>query len=388
MRMVDRLQFLNGLIAIAIFAVAPLFLGGLPDLPDPLRVVYWVCIALVGGLFTLIAGTPIAFPRNPRTWTIAGALVVGCYVAAALGSIYGFGIMLLAFATAFWANFVPIRVSILTIVLLLPLNTALAFAVAHGATSNLVLNASLTLLVECFALVTTTQVAAAERARQDAERANHALREAQAQLRTQSATEERLRIARELHDVVGHRLAGLTLTLETARHLPPEQGAPYLENAQRAGKELLGQVRNVVSELREGPATPASLGELGHTWPGLDVHLTDLDLAERLPEDVRHATVRLAQEALTNAARHGAATRAWVTLEDCDGSFSVVVRDNGVGTTTAVEGNGLRGMRERFEALGGSVVWHGMPNGGFVVQASAPLEAPSAVGGAMVQEHV
>jgi signal transduction histidine kinase len=374
-RPVERLQFVNGFIAIAIFTVAPLFLGGLPDLPAPFRIVYWACVALIVAVFTLIAGTPIRFPRTPRTYLIVGTFVVASYVGAALGSTYGFSIMLLAVTTAVWASFVPLRVSVATILVLLPSSTALLAAV-NGQASLLACTwyAVLTLIVTVFVLVGVEQTAVIQRERDETERANQALREAQEQLRERSATEERLRIARELHDVVGHQLAGLTLTLETARHLRPEEAQVYLDSAQRTGKDLLAQVRSVVSELREGiPATADSLAALTDAWPGMQIEVTDPEVLDIMPGELRHAAVRLVQESLTNAARHGSATRAWIVLEQADDTLSVVVRDNGRGAATAVEGNGLRGMRERFAVLGGSVVWHGFPQGGFVVQASAPL---------------
>lgn len=390
MRPVERLQFVNGFIAIGIFTVAPLFLGGLPDLPAPFRVVYWVCVALIVAIFTLIAGTPIRFPRTPRTHVLVGTFVVASYLGAALGSTYGFSIMLLAVTTAVWASFVPLRVSVATILVLLPASTALLAAVnSQASLLACTWYAVLTLVVTAFVLVGVEQTAVIQRERDESERANQALRAAQAQLRERSATDERLRIARELHDVVGHQLAGLTLTLETARHLPPDEARHYLESAQRTGKELLAQVRSVVSELRDGgPAAMTSLDALGDAWPGMQIHLTDAEVLERVPAGLRHATVRLVQESLTNAARHGLATEAWVVVEDTDGTLSVVVRDNGNGASTAVEGNGLRGMRERFAALGGSVVWRGSPAGGFVVQASAPLGADEGANQDRIEEQV
>lgn len=380
MRPVERLQFTNGLIAIAIFTVAPLFLGGLPSLPAPFRIVYWACVALIFAIFLLVAGTPIRFPRDSgATYLLVGTFVVASYLGAALGSTYGFSIMLLAVTTAVWASFVPLRISVATVVVLLPASTAL-MALVNGQASLPACTwyAVLTLIVATFVLVGVEQTASVERARDEAQRAHRALLAAQAQLREHSAAEERLRIARELHDVVGHQLTGLTLTLEAARHLPPAEAQDYLDRAHRTGKELLAQVRSVVSELRDGePAGEVSLSSLLDAWPGMQVEVTDGDVLESVPPAVRHATVRLVQESLTNAARHGAATRAWVALEDAAGMLSVVVRDNGAGADSAVEGNGLRGMRERFVALGGSVVWRGVPGGGFVVQASAPSDGAS-----------
>lgn len=371
--MIERLQFLNGLVAIGIFAIAPLLVGGLPDLTLPLRIVYWACVLLVTAIFILIAGTRISFPRDARTLALVGTFTALSYVGAALGSVYGFSIMLLALVTAVWANFVPLRVSIVTILVLLPASTAL-MAVANSQASLFACTwyAVLTLLVQVFVLVGVEQTAIAERARQETEQANKALREAQEQLRAHSVAEERLRIARELHDVVGHQLAGLTLTLETARHLPPKEAERYLDSAQLASKELLGQVRSVVTALRERPSHALTLEGMSRAWPGLEVHLADPELIGQLPGDLQHATIRLVQEALTNAVRHGSASQAWVALEIGDGTFSVVVRDDGCGVVAPVEGNGLRGMRERFAAAGGSVVWRGVPGGGFVVQASAP----------------
>ena len=169
---------------------------------------------------------------------------------------------------------------------------------------------------------------------------------------------ERLRIARDLHDVLGHHLSALSLNLEAAaleRRSGSVRGPDPLETARGLTRSTLGQVREVVGQLRqeERADVGAALRELASAIPSPTIHL-------RLPDDLPPidaeralALVRCAQECVTNAIRHASAENLWIALEAREGGFDLVVRDDGRGAAALAEGNGLAGMRERLVALRG-----------------------------------
>lgn len=214
----------------------------------------------------------------------------------------------------------------------------------------------------------------AESARQLAV-AHAELRAASALLETTSRDAERLRIARELHDVVGHQLTALSLELEVASHLASGAAGDHVGRAKAIAKDLLGDVRATVGRLREPhrslhPLLRSVVADL----PGLDV---DLEVDEEVPvrEEQALAVVRCVQETVTNTLRHAGARRLTVRVaSDADG-VRVEASDDGRGAATVTPGNGLTGMRERFEALGGSLAVRTAPGAGFHVSAYAPVHA-------------
>ncbi len=186
-----------------------------------------------------------------------------------------------------------------------------------------------------------------------------------------SRAEERLRIARELHDVIGHHLSALSLNLEVAglelrKPQPPEAAPPArrmsprdailpIEKAQALTRTMLAQVREVVSRMRSDEATDlaAALRELVAPIPSPRIHLR---LPESLPpvDGARAITMlRCAQECVTNAIRHSSAENLWIELDASGEGLGLRVRDDGTGAPGLAEGHGLSGMRERLAALSG-----------------------------------
>jgi len=211
-------------------------------------------------------------------------------------------------------------------------------------------------------------------------RSAHAeLRAATALLTAASRDAERLRIARDLHDGVGHQLTALTLELEIAGHRGTGDGAAHVSRARHLAKDLLGEVRATVSTLREEPQQLTdTLRELVGDLPGLDVVLT-VDVPEPPGQDVALAVGRVVQEVATNTLRHAGARRLELTVsQDDDGTLTVRAHDDGRGTPAVVPGNGLRGMAERVGALGGSVDVVSAPEQGFTVAVRLP-RTPDAV---------
>jgi signal transduction histidine kinase len=215
-----------------------------------------------------------------------------------------------------------------------------------------------------------------------------AARRARAAETQAAASAERLAIARDLHDTIGHSLSMIAVQAGVALHLlddHPEQARPALTAIRTASKEALEEVRSTLAVLRQdGTAPPAHIGlarvgdlveavRLG----GLDVRLQidPLSLRDfRLPPAVDSAAYRVVQEALTNVTRHASATHAQVTLRREERGLEVVVVDDGVGATDSHEGGGLRGMRERTSALGATMDVGSEPGGGFRVAVRFPLD--------------
>lgn len=211
-------------------------------------------------------------------------------------------------------------------------------------------------------------------------------RHARAEERRREAGEERLRIARELHDVVAHHMSLIHVQAGTALHVldrKPEQAETALITIKDASKEALTELRALIGVLRaEGDAAPrapvasmAALADLAARTSQAGV-TTTLDVRGDLatvPAAVSAAVFRIAQEAVTNIVRHSGATRAELLLTADDSRVCLDVRDNGRGTDGSTEGTGLRGMRERATALGGSVTLGAAADGGTSLRADLPL---------------
>jgi len=205
--------------------------------------------------------------------------------------------------------------------------------------------------------------------------------------------EERLRIAREVHDVVGHGLATITLRAGVADRLverDPGEVRAALQAIREVSKEsltelgtLLGVLRREAGEDAAGRAPTPDLDALprlveGLRGAGMTVELEiDGGADGPVPEVVGYAGYRIVQEALTNVARHaGEGAGARVRLARRAGALEVDVRDNGRGApATVMPGGGLTGMRERAVALGGDFEAGGAPGGGFRVHATLPTGA-------------
>jgi signal transduction histidine kinase len=209
--------------------------------------------------------------------------------------------------------------------------------------------------------------------------------EQQAQWRAAGAVaEERLRIAREMHDVVSHSLSVMTLHVSGVRRLlRPDQQAERaaLETAERTGRESIAEMHRMLGVLR-GPDTDAPAPGLARLTDlleparaaGLDVDCTVTGELDALPAGVDLAGYRIVQEAVTNVLRHAHARRLACEVTYRDGVLELRIADDGVGGAPAGEGHGLVGMRERAALYGGTV--EATPaDGGFVVHARLPVPA-------------
>ncbi|MDX3187406.1 sensor histidine kinase [Streptomyces sp. MN03-5084-2B] len=198
-------------------------------------------------------------------------------------------------------------------------------------------------------------------------------KEAEARAR---ATDERLRIARELHDVLGHHLALINVQAGAALHRrDPGQAEEALGAIKDASRTALQELRTTLGMLRQaGGPSLQRVAELAESVgaSGLTVR-TEIDgVARDLPPDVEHAAFRVVQEALTNVAKHAGAKTVVVRLGYGADELTVAVDDDGHGGA-APAGNGIRGMAERARALGGELTAAPREDGGYRVHARLPV---------------
>jgi signal transduction histidine kinase len=241
------------------------------------------------------------------------------------------------------------------IVLLILANSALiALLQARLALVDVVTNAVGYGCFQAFAAMIIIFAQRATDARDALLRINSELLATRELLLESTRSEERLRLSRELHDVVGHKLTALKLQLRMHGHLASTE-SNSIETCSRLADELLTDVRGVVSALRysDGIDLHQSLKALipALSQPQIELHLAPEARVPRLEQ--AHALLRCAQEGLTNALRHSGAKRIVISLGQLDDGLTLTIEDDGPTRTIPAWGNGLMGMQERLQSLGG-----------------------------------
>jgi signal transduction histidine kinase len=326
----------------------------------------WPLGVLLGSVGVLLTYFALGYPA----FAPAVALAVAAYYAAVAGHIRSAAVLL--------AGLLLFGVGWQT----LGEDSSLASVVGTGTLADASLMAAVLLLGEAV----RSRRAWAEEVRARLERAE-ADRERDAGRRVE---EERLRIARELHDVVAHTIAALNVQAAVAADQiddEPEQAKAALRTVRRASREAIAELKATVGLLRGGddaPRTPApglaGLDGLVRTAAaaGVKVDVSVAGSERALPGAIDLTAYRIVQESLTNAVRHAQAGTATVQLRyEADG-IEVRVHDDGRGTAVnGSHGYGLVGMRERAAALGGTLEAGPAAEGGFRVSARMPTrEAP------------
>ncbi|MET8833486.1 histidine kinase [Micromonospora sp. NPDC004540] len=226
--------------------------------------------------------------------------------------------------------------------------------------------------------------AAGEALRQAERRADEAERTREETARRR-ADEERLHIARELHDSLTHQISVIKVQAEVAVHLANKRGEQVPEALlaiREAGREAARELRATLEALRDDDRNPPrgldqvpELVQRARTT-GLDARLTIEGDRNDVPAAVDRTAYRIVQESLTNVARHAAAATAWVRIDYRPDALVIRVDDDGRTTsdTAPAPGVGLLGMRERVTALGGHLRAAPRREGGFTVQAELPVD--------------
>ncbi|QBI18853.1 sensor histidine kinase [Egibacter rhizosphaerae] len=212
-------------------------------------------------------------------------------------------------------------------------------------------------------------------------------REREAQRRV---IDERMRIARELHDVMAHTIATVTVQAGVATDSlddRSEDTRTALQTIRGSARQAMAELRATVSVLRDGddpsPLAPApALADLpalveSAGQDGLRIDLHAAAAGDALPATTELTAYRIVQEAVTNVIRHAGATSAVITVDQRGGQLEIIVDDDGRGSDgTGSVGYGLQGMRERAEAVGGRLHAGPRADGGFRVHAHLPTAGP------------
>jgi len=357
------------------------FCAGIPLLlmhqifPEPLETTQYIAWFLLHGLFGMMYWSLMQYLPE-RTDTPYRVLFLSILTGSALGitavsqtALGGILLLIVAVILPWMLSVIPAVAWLIAQYVLLEITL---MRVSNVPFSEATLETSLFLGISLFAFMSSVVAMRQNMARVELRMVNSELRA------TQALLEENTRIAaRELHDLVGHHLTALTLNLEVVTHLVDGKVLGHVQQAHSLAKLLLADVREVVSEMREGDKVnlAAALNTLIEGVPKPIIHL-DLPAEEVMAAPQRaQVLLRCVQEMITNSVRHARARNMWIRLSMTREGFAMSARDDGIGTRTVVAGNGLNGMSERLKQLGGKLEIESEPGAGFALHAWLPTEA-------------
>lgn len=336
----------------------------------------WLGVIALLAMLALFVRCATRAPQSDPRWMPAFAMVQGALVVFAEGMLHGGQTAVLLIIVA--SQLVLLLSIRTTIAYLFAVNAAIAWLwIEHSGQ----IGATLQWLVpvigfQAFAALTGHFAGNSERARAHLAEVNAELLSTRRLLEESARAGERLKLSRELHDVAGHSLTALKLNLARLARDPALGEREELRVATALADDLLHQIRQVVSALRthDGLDLRAALEALVRPIPGVRIHL-DLDDSLRV-DSIEQAEVmlRCVQEALTNALRHGRATEIDIRLHRDASGIAIMVGNNGSAPRDIVFGNGLTGMRERLDAMGGTLEVQPTPPRGLRVFVRIPLQ--------------
>jgi len=333
----------------------------------------WVWAGVYAAFLAAYVAACVLAEHPRRAWAVSVFLVQEALAVAGVMLIHtglGFVNVILVFSAALSCYVLP-RWGTAVVILA---NTVVAM-VGASTLADQAANGLFYLAVQTLSAAAVMTWIAQERGRRQLA-ATHVELAATAALLEQSArAEERLRISRDLHDVAGHQLTALALELEIAAHHAHGPVEEHVGRAKAIAKDLLGNVRETVSQMRDDHGSlhdALHRAVAGITSPAVTL-IVDPDLAV----DAAHRTalVRAAQEAVTNAIRHAEGAqhlRIDISRDPADGTLVFEARDDGWARRDFALGNGLRGLRERAEQLGGDADFSRSSEGGFQVRMTVP----------------
>lgn len=344
-----------------------------------LRNLWWVCLASLlafGASHWRLASTVEARPAI-REQTLLLALMTVSALTVTASTHTGTGGILLLVVAGILPWIMPLSYGTVWLVLQ---NMALALTVytsfPNVTLAQAAILAGLYLGFTSFTFVLSYVARRMALARDELRKVNSELRATQVLLTESTRIAERVRISRELHDLVGHHLTALSLNLEVASHLVEGKAREHVDQAQSVARLLLSDVREVVGSMRADDAV--ELGEairsLTEGVPRPKIHLSMPD--HLMVDDPRRAQIilRCTQEIITNAVKHADADNLWLAVDHDKDGVTINARDDGQGTDDLEAGNGLMGMGERLRQFGGRLSVDSALGKGFSLNAWLPKE--------------
>ena len=352
------------MLAVAVAVGGPALFGAVdPTIPRP----WWIALFVV--LFVALLLAIVRERSDVLRYCLFATAIVASW--AVLLTAPGMGLLpvLLVITAAVSVYITPLRVGFVVI----GLNTAVLAVVLvlqHRGMADAVTSIGFYLLIQVATMLSSATLVREQRLRRELSQAHVDLRAASALLSESARTAERLRISRDLHDLIGHQLTVLTLELEAAKHREGERAREHVDRANQVARDLLADVRQTVSELRTASSDLSeALRQVVRDLPDLEVSV-DVAPGVQVDEEQAAALVRAVQEIATNTLRHADARELWIEVAARPPGVVLTAVDDGRGYRELVPGNGLRGLAERFEALGGGVQFDGA--NGFRVTATVP----------------
>lgn len=212
-------------------------------------------------------------------------------------------------------------------------------------------------------------------------RANTKLEEYASESARLAETRERNRLAREIHDTLGHSLTGIITGIEACimlMDIAPEATKEQLRAIADVARTGINDVRHSVKALHADALESMELEDALQKLIDSTIRSTGVKISMRITTDLSHfnqdeddVIYRVVQESITNAIRHGKASEIYITIDRIDGDLHIIISDNGVGCDSVTEGFGLHHMKERLEMLGGHMEYTG--NAGFTIHALIPI---------------
>lgn len=322
-------------------------------------------VLMIGCALTEREGSPTLRPVSVALQILA-ALVVTAVAKNSVGPI------LLIIVMAELAVLLPWQ-RLLPIVIVVNLSVAAILAQRWGWADAGIATLSYTGF-QLFAIMTTTYAKRAQNVSAELQQVNAHLLATRTLLAESARDQERLRISRELHDVAGHKLTAMKLHLLALARNPRLVDVPEVGTCAELADELLGDIREVVRQMRvhDGMNLRQAIEQIAQAMPKPLAHIEIAAEASVSNALQAEALLRAVQEAITNAARHGAAENIWIVLRRVSDRIELDVRDDGRGSQGLRFGNGLSGMRERMEALGGGIEPAAGDDRGFALHAWIP----------------
>jgi signal transduction histidine kinase len=322
-------------------------------------------LLMVGCALTEKEGCPTLRPL-PTLLQILAALVVTSVSKNTVGPVLLIIVMAELAGVLSWQRLAPIFVIVNLAVMYI---LALRWGWADAGIASLSFGG-----FQLFAVMTTTYAKRAQSVSAELQQVNAHLLATRTLLAESARDQERLRISRELHDVAGHKLTAMKLHLLALARDPRMQQVAEVGTCAQLADELLGDIREVVKQMRahDGMSLAAAIEQIAQAMPRPQAHI-DVEAEASVGNALQaEALLRAVQEAITNAARHGNAENIWIVLRRRGDRIELDVRDDGRGVGAVRFGNGLSGMRERIEALGGDLQPATSPGRGFALHAWIP----------------
>lgn len=353
---------LIGLITVATVAIVSLYISVERDYPN------WPQITVLAILFAAFLGLEVLTTRSekvlsPREFICAVVLQLIVLFSVFFTAPYTFVAILLGIWCGNLLHFMKLGHALATTPLLM--FGYYAIFTWHWDFNYMMISSALYWMLCLFTVTTVNSWVQENLAKEASEQLNRELLAAQSLLKEATRQSERVRIARDIHDLVGHHLTALTINLQVATHQTEGPAKQQIEKSYAIAKLLLSDVREAVTEIREKSQIELrdALEALINSVPRLKVNLTLDEHLDINNVELADAILRCVQESLTNTLKHSNGDHFSIRLYRENNVLTLAMQDNGQPVTDIKPGNGLQGMKERIAALGGSIQFYASEQG-------------------------